>query len=87
MAFARSHGSSQLDYAHDNENDWPSMAEIERPEMCAVEEKQNANGDQHRGPHEAADGAALAVTMNAVAHWLTSFRCKSKNLSSGPKAH
>src|SRR5579863_8633405 len=68
MAFARGHGGSQLDYAHDNQNDWPSVVEIEGAVVRAIEEKENAYGDQNRGPHQAADGAALAVTMNAVAH-------------------
>ena len=86
MAVTRSHGGSQLDYAHDNENDWPGVVEIERASVRAIKEEENANGNQHRGPHQAADGAALAVTMNAVAHWLTSFPRKAKDLSSGAKA-
>jgi hypothetical protein len=81
MAVARSHGRSQLNYAHDHKNDWPSVVEIEWAEMSAIEEEKNANRDQHRRPHQAADGAALAVTMNAVAHGLTSFRCNAETLS------
>jgi len=45
MAVARSHRRSQLDYAHDNKDDWPGVAEAEGADMRAIEEKQNANGD------------------------------------------
>ncbi len=32
------------------------------------QQKENANGNDHDGPHEAADAAALAGTTNTIAH-------------------
>jgi hypothetical protein len=68
VAFTRRHRASQLDQAHDHKDYGPSVAEIEGTDVGAIEKEKDAKSDQHRGPHQSADSAAMAVTMNAVAH-------------------
>jgi hypothetical protein len=83
MAFAGSKGRGEADEADDDEDDRVGVAEIEEAAAHLCQQKENADGDNDDGPHEAADGATLASATNTIAHlYLTSV---SKLANKAPK--
>jgi hypothetical protein len=72
VPFVRSQGTSQTDEADDDQDDGVGVAEIEEAAAHLLEEKENTDGDHGAWAHQAADAAALATTMNAIAHFCTS---------------
>ena len=61
------------------------MADIKGADMGAIEKEEDAESDQHRGPYQAADGAAMAVTAKAVAHVETPFSVGGRVRRAKPK--
>jgi hypothetical protein len=68
VTFAGSHGGDKIYETDDDEDDGPGVAEVKETAAHFRQEKKNANGDDHDGPHEAADVAALAIATNTIAH-------------------
>ena len=68
MAFTRSKGGGKVEEPDDDENDWPSVAEVEKAAAHFLQQKKYADGDHNDGPHEAARSATLACATNTVAH-------------------
>jgi hypothetical protein len=75
MAFARSQRARKAEYPDHNQQHRPSVPNTERalPTKLA-NQKEQAQRDDHRGAHQAPDAAALAVALNAVAHFRASER-------------
>lgn len=68
MALARSESRRETNETDYDENDRPGIPKFEEASAHFRQQKENANGNDHDGPHEAADAAALAGTTNAIAH-------------------
>jgi len=68
MAFARSESGREADESDYDEDDWPGVAKVEVAAAHFRQKEKHADGDNYDGAHEAADGATLAHTTNAIAH-------------------
>jgi hypothetical protein len=69
MAFARGESGRQADQSDHDENDRPGVAEVEVAAAHFRQKEKHADSDDYDGAHEAADGATLAHTTNAIAHF------------------
>lgn len=68
MALARSESGRETDNPNHNEDDRPRIPKFEVAAAHFRQEEENAYGNNHDGPHETSDAAALAGTTNAIAH-------------------
>src|SRR5580704_17704427 len=74
MPLARSESRRETDDADYDEDDRVGVAEIKEAATHFRQQKENANGNNHDGPHEAADAATLAGATNAIAHLCSTSR-------------
>src|SRR5208282_5604592 len=75
MAFARCHCRCEADETNHDENNRVGIAEVEVTAAHFRQQEKHADGNDHHGAHEAADGATLAGASDAIAHlYLTSRR-------------
>jgi hypothetical protein len=68
VALAGSHGGSKADKTNDDKDDGPGVGEIEEAATQFRQEKENADGNDDDGTHEAADAATLTGATNTIAH-------------------
>jgi hypothetical protein len=68
VACTRCKGARKVEEPDHDENDWPSVAEVEKAAAHFLQQKKYADGNHHDGTHEAARGTALACATNPVAH-------------------
>jgi hypothetical protein len=68
VAFTRSKGARKVEESDHDENDRPSVAEVEKSIAHFLQQKKHADGDHNDGTHEAASSATLACATNTVAH-------------------
>ena len=62
-----SHCGCETNDADHDKNYWPRLSK-RKAAASLLKQKQYAHGDDHRRPHQAADGTAAAIATNAVTH-------------------
>ena len=68
MTFARSDSGREANQSNHDEDDRVGVAEVEVAAAHFRQQKKHADGHNDDGSHEAADGAALTVATNSIAH-------------------
>src|SRR5437588_2304725 len=77
VSIGRGQGTCQADQANDDQNHRPGVAERQITAAQLVQEKQNADRDDNRRAHEAANHATAAIAANAITHRNSSFSPKN----------
>jgi hypothetical protein len=70
MTSCRSYRRGKKDCSDHDQAEWIRIAEFKWPMLYLLKQKQNADGDDDRRAHQAADGASRAAASppNSVAH-------------------